>query len=175
MSSTQTITTHVYATAGVYTASLTVGGPGGSDTMTRTNYITVTPRVDFLADPTLGAVPLTVFFTDTSQITATDRYWDFGDSILVTRPVTVANPSHEYTVPGTYTVTLTITDDLGIPHVATKAIHRRMETITEETWVQTNWGGGDGQSTGATTTKYWRDDGHIDVRTRPTLHPARPR
>ena len=164
MSSTQTITTHVYAMAGVYTASLTVGGPGGSDSMTRTNYITATPRVDFLADPTLGSVPLTVNFTDTSQITATDRFWDFGDSILVTRPVTVANPSHEYTIPGTYTVTLTITDDLGIPYVATKPGHiAALEAITEDTWVQTNWGGGDGQIYWNDTTRYWRDDGHIDT------------
>jgi uncharacterized repeat protein (TIGR01451 family) len=34
--------THTYTTAGVYTVSLTTGGPGGSDTLTRTNYITVT-------------------------------------------------------------------------------------------------------------------------------------
>ncbi len=34
---------HVYAAAGVYTVSLTVSGPGGSNTQTRTNYITVSP------------------------------------------------------------------------------------------------------------------------------------
>jgi PKD repeat protein len=33
--------THVYTTAGVYTVTLTVGGPGGTDTLTRANYITV--------------------------------------------------------------------------------------------------------------------------------------
>jgi YD repeat-containing protein len=33
---------HVYTGAGVYTVSLTADGPGGSDTLTRTNYITVT-------------------------------------------------------------------------------------------------------------------------------------
>ena len=32
---------HVYAAAGVYTVSLTVSGPGGSNTQTRSNYITV--------------------------------------------------------------------------------------------------------------------------------------
>ena len=32
---------HVYASAGVYTVSLTVTGPGGSNTKTNTNYITV--------------------------------------------------------------------------------------------------------------------------------------
>jgi RHS repeat-associated protein len=35
--------THTYTQAGVYTVSLTADGPGGSNTLTRTNYITVTP------------------------------------------------------------------------------------------------------------------------------------
>ena len=42
---TETVTiitaTHTYTTAGVYTVSLTASGAGGSDTRTRTNYITV--------------------------------------------------------------------------------------------------------------------------------------
>ena len=33
---------HVYSSAGVYTVSLTVAGPGGSNTKTNTNYITAT-------------------------------------------------------------------------------------------------------------------------------------
>jgi PKD repeat protein len=36
---------HVYSSAGVYTVSLTVTGPGGSNTKTNTNYITVTASV----------------------------------------------------------------------------------------------------------------------------------
>ncbi|MBC7252202.1 MAG: PKD domain-containing protein [Anaerolineae bacterium] len=41
---TDTIThpVHVYTTTGVYTVSLTASGPGGTDTLTRTNYITAT-------------------------------------------------------------------------------------------------------------------------------------
>ncbi len=34
---------HEYESAGTYTVSLTVSGPGGSDTETKTNYITVNP------------------------------------------------------------------------------------------------------------------------------------
>ncbi|MCD6552697.1 MAG: PKD domain-containing protein [Anaerolineae bacterium] len=38
--------THVYTASGVYTVSLTATGPGGSDTLTRTNYVTTTtPQV----------------------------------------------------------------------------------------------------------------------------------
>jgi PKD repeat protein len=35
--------THTYTRAGVYTVSLTAVGPGGSDTLTRTHYITANP------------------------------------------------------------------------------------------------------------------------------------
>jgi len=35
--------THVYTAIGAYTVSLTATGPGGSDTLTRTDYVTVTP------------------------------------------------------------------------------------------------------------------------------------
>jgi PKD repeat protein len=34
---------HTYAAAGTYTVSLTVTGPGGSNTLTRTNYVTASP------------------------------------------------------------------------------------------------------------------------------------
>ncbi|MFH0945878.1 MAG: PKD domain-containing protein, partial [Planctomycetota bacterium] len=34
--------THTYTTSGTYTVSLTVTGPGGNDTITKTDYITVT-------------------------------------------------------------------------------------------------------------------------------------
>jgi PKD repeat protein len=36
---------HVYAVTGLYSVALTAKGPGGSHTLTRTNYITVTPEV----------------------------------------------------------------------------------------------------------------------------------
>ncbi len=39
--STAASPSHVYAAAGTYTVALTVTGPGGSNTQTRTNYVTV--------------------------------------------------------------------------------------------------------------------------------------
>ncbi len=47
----------MYAAAGVYTVSLTVTGPGGSNTQTRSNYVTVTapaPVAQFTGSPTSG-------------------------------------------------------------------------------------------------------------------------
>ena len=69
--STASAPSHVYAAAGSYTVSLTVVGPGGSNTQIRTNYISVTappppPVAQFTGSPTSGRAPLTVAFTNTS-------------------------------------------------------------------------------------------------------------
>ncbi len=58
-----------------------------------------------------GSIPLTVDFTDksTSDATIASRLWDFGDSGTSTE----TNPSHTYTTPGTYDVSLTVTDNKG--------------------------------------------------------------
>ena len=37
--------------------------------------------------------------------------WNFGDGSLI---ASEANPSHVYTVPGSYTAVLTVTDDQGL-------------------------------------------------------------
>lgn len=99
---------HTYTTPGVYTVTLAVSGPESSNTVTRTNYITVTyppPVAGFSASPTAGAVPLTVQFTDVSTGTIIARAWSFGDGATSS----AQNPSHTYTAPGAYTVTLTVT------------------------------------------------------------------
>ena len=111
-SSTLANPTHEYTAAGTYTVSLTVTGPGGSDVDTQASLITVTepaPVAAFGAAPTTGDAPLTVAFTDTSSGAVTSYSWDFGDS----GSSTLSNPTHEYTDPGTYTVSLTVTGPGG--------------------------------------------------------------
>ena len=98
---------HQYTSTGTYTVSLTVTGPGGTDTETKTGYITVSetpPVADFSGTPTTGNRPLTVQFTDNST-NVTSRSWTFGDGGTSTQ----LNPSHQYSSTGTYTVTLTVT------------------------------------------------------------------
>ncbi len=109
-SSTAQNPSHQYNSGGTYTVALTVTGPGGSDTETKTNYITVNvpPTAGFVASPTSGEVPLTVNFTNQSS-GATSYLWNFGD----TQTSTAVNPAHTYTQAGTYTVTLTATNACG--------------------------------------------------------------
>jgi len=65
------------------------------------------------ASPTDGEVSLTVAFDGSDSFdddgTVMDYSWDFGDG----GTSALTSPSHTYTTPGIYTVTLTVTDDEG--------------------------------------------------------------
>jgi len=72
------------------------------------------PVADFSGTPTTGTVPFTVNFTDLSTadpgVPITAWSWDIDGG---GEDYTTQNPSHEYTVPGTYTVSLTVTNADG--------------------------------------------------------------
>jgi PKD repeat protein len=96
--------THVYSTDGTYSVTLQVTDGVGSDTLIKTDYITVSePIAEFSGTPTTGAADLTVVFTDAS-VGAVSWAWVFGDG----GSSTLQNPAHIYTVVGTYTVALTV-------------------------------------------------------------------
>ena len=105
--------TYTYQKAGKYTVQLTTSGPGGSDTKTINQYIIVyspPPTVaDFYALSTLGLGPLTVQFQDTSYDEISTWQWDFGDGMTSNDQ----HPSHEYSMPGFYTVTLHVKSSTG--------------------------------------------------------------
>jgi len=103
---------HTYTDPGTYTVSLTISGDGGESTEIKTDAIEVYGAVEanFTSDFTDGIAPLTVNFTDTSTGSYSSWLWDFGDG----GTSTLANPSHEYTTPGVYSVTLSISGDGGI-------------------------------------------------------------
>ena len=68
------------------------------------------PAPQFSCTPTSGVAPLTIQCTDQSTgDTMTAWNWDFGDS----QQSTDQNPSHVYTRPAIYTITLTVTNDGG--------------------------------------------------------------
>jgi PKD repeat protein len=68
-----------------------------------------TPEADFTADPISGPFPLTVNFTDQSIGQISSWSWNFGNGSTSAEQ----NPSHTYTDPGTYTVSLTVTGPGG--------------------------------------------------------------
>ena len=103
---------------------------GSSDTETKQAFITVgqvTPGInaDFTASPRSGASPLTVQFTDLSTGGPTMWNWNFGDGGIIPAGsdgntscasgdcVSIANPKHTYYKDGTYTVTLTASNQYG--------------------------------------------------------------
>jgi PKD repeat protein len=105
---------YIYQTAGTYTVSLMVTGPGGSDTEIKSDYITVTTtalKAAFSVDKTSSTVPLTVKFTDESTGNVTLWEWDFnndGEVDSVER-----NPSYNYETTGEYSVSLKVTGPDG--------------------------------------------------------------
>ncbi len=113
--STQQNPSYTYNTDGSYTVTLTATNGDGSNVKTKPNYIVVsegggdTPIADFTADITSGEAPLTVYFTDQSENDPTTWQWDFGDDGTSTQQ----NPSHTYNTDGSYTVTLTATNEFG--------------------------------------------------------------
>jgi len=107
---------HTYTSNGTYTVALTATNSAGSNTLTRTNFISVgsgagTPVANFTGTPTSGTAPLIVTFTDRSTNTPTSWSWDFGDGSSVNS--TMQNPVRTYSSVGTYTVSLTATNSAG--------------------------------------------------------------
>ena len=68
-----------------------------------TGALSMDAGVNFSPSPVSGAVPLSVSFTDTSSTSPLTWSWSFGDG----GTSTLQNPQHTYTMPGSYTVSLT--------------------------------------------------------------------
>jgi PKD repeat protein len=81
------------------------------------------PIAEFEATPRAGEEPLSVnfaFVEVTTGVTYTDWEWDLdGDGVV---DDTGQTASHNYPDPGTYDVTLTVTDSTGATHSQTKEV-----------------------------------------------------
>ena len=65
---------------------------------------------DFVAFPTYGPAPLDVTFINTGTGDLTSQVWNFGDGLTNNSRDFI---THQYTSPGTYTVSLTVSGPLG--------------------------------------------------------------
>jgi len=111
--STQQNPCHLYDNNGSYTATLTVTD-SNSDTDDDTAPVTISTPPPVNADahgPYRGAPGVPIQFTGSASggCSPYDYYWEFGDGDTSDEQ----NPEHQYENLGNYTVTLTVTDDVG--------------------------------------------------------------
>ncbi|GEO09137.1 hypothetical protein SAE01_16330 [Segetibacter aerophilus] len=108
-SSIQTNPGRIYANAGVYKIKLITTFGICQDSAVKTITVLPRPIAAFTASNTSGCTgPLVVSFQDAST-GAISYKWSFGDGATST----LKNPTHDYTTPGTYSVSLTVTNTNG--------------------------------------------------------------
>lgn len=113
--STQATANHTYTVPGTYTVRLDVSGPGGAATAIKVGFITVSaaapaaPVAAFTGDVLQGPAPLSVAFHNDSTGQFTSSAWKFGDGATSAQ----THPRHDYTAPGLYAVTLTVSGPGG--------------------------------------------------------------
>ena len=110
---------HVYQDTGYFTVTLIVWNNGCPDTLKFVDYVHISPPIAIFAALSNCAIPNQMDFVDHS-IGADTWNWDFGDGTTST----VQNPGiHTYAGPGTYYVTLVVTNfKTGCSHGQTQTI-----------------------------------------------------
>ena len=119
--------------AGTYTVTLTVTDNDGlTDVSTTTILVGVElelPTAEITANTNSGEAPLAVNFSGSnssdSDGTIVSYAWDFGDGSMDSG----VNASHSFTEAGSYTVSLTVTDNDGLTNTATTTIVVNEEVI----------------------------------------------
>ena len=116
---------HAYTSAGTYAVLLTVTDDAGR-VATATSSVSVAtgnPTADFTFSPGSPTTAQTVQFNGGSSVAANGRQivtyaWDFGDGATANG----VTASHRFLVVGTYTVRLSVTDDLGRSSFTTRSV-----------------------------------------------------
>ncbi len=109
---------YTFTATGTYSIRLKATNAAGSNTATKTNYVTVTslpaPVAAFSATPTSGTAPLIVQFTDESTNNPTSWKWEYrkltGSWIQFS---TEQDPAYTFPDAGVYSIRLTATNAGG--------------------------------------------------------------
>jgi PKD repeat protein len=135
-SSTSNSAKHKYTVEGTFTVVLTITDTQGNETICTQSVTVGTPTnlppvCSFTFSPTDPAVGAPVSF---NAISSTDLdgsivayLWDFGD---LSPAATSVNPTNTYSAPGSYTVTLLVTDDGGSSTVCSQTVTVACPTVT---------------------------------------------
>ncbi len=101
---------HTYSTQGTYTITLTANHSNGcNDIVTQTVTFTSKPTAAFTVTGGSQCVTNNSYLFTNASINATNYIWSFGDGATSTLP----NPTHSYATAGTFTVTLTASNENG--------------------------------------------------------------
>jgi PKD repeat protein len=103
--------THSYALQGTYTVSLTDNNQCGITTFTRDILVQLLPTAGFTSDVTEACSPSGIQFTSQSSPSVTEWAWTFEGGTPSTSDL--RNPFVTYDQPGTYNVSLTVTNASG--------------------------------------------------------------
>jgi len=104
----------VYSSAGIYNVTLTVTNTSGTNTITKSSYITVSsgvPVVSFSANKTTVIAGESITYTDMSSNNPTSWLWSFPGGSPSSS--TLQNPVVTYTNAGNYSVSLTASNIAG--------------------------------------------------------------
>jgi len=119
---------HAYSAAGTFTVTLMVTDDVGqtsvnSKAITVSNAPVTPPSASFTFSPSAPVPNQAVLFNAASSTagaghTLASYAWTFGDAATATGVA----PSHPYSAAGTFTVTLTVTDEIGQTSVTSKTV-----------------------------------------------------
>ena len=109
-----------FATGGSHTVRLEAGIPGCTETFEQTINVLQGPTVSFTA-PTVCQSNAVTFENQTVGADITGYFWEFGDGGTYSS-VTADNPTYTFDTPGTYPVSLRVTNVQGCQNVYQQSV-----------------------------------------------------